>query len=308
MNENPNLLLAGANIARRNQRYIFWFYLLNVLFAWCGAAAFGAQTHRIVDHSLYADRLLHGMDIPVLGELIARPEFGSPLGFGAPATRFAVLFFVASLLCMPGVLLGYASDHRISREEFFRACGHNLWRFVRLLCFFVIIAGIVTGVLLGIQGGVVSAADQTSNERLPDILQVVGLAIIFLVATAIRAWFDLAQTDTVLRDRSAVRRSIAAGFRAAWQNGARLLGSYVVIALAAALILVAGILLWHAIVPPSGVFGSFLISQLTLFLLLAMRFWQRATAVAFYARHGADAAPEMQVMPAIAAQTVPISR
>ena len=300
--------MAGANIVRRNLRYIIWFYLLNLLFAWWGAAGFGAQAHRILDRSLYADGLLHGMDIAVLGEMFARPEFGSPAGSSAPATRLAVLFFLISLLFMPGVLVGYASDHRISREEFSRICTHNLWRFLRLLCFFVIFAGIVTGVLFGIQGGVVKAADQTSNERLPDILQLVGLAIIFMVATAIRAWFDLAQTDTVLDDQPAVRKSVAAGFRIARQNWVRLLGNYVAIALAAAAILVGGILLWHAIVPPSSVFGAFLISQLTLFLLLAMRFWQRATAVAFYMRRLAEPAPEVQPAPATAAQPASISR
>jgi hypothetical protein len=305
MNENPSLLLAAAQIARRNRRYIVWFYLLNVLFAWWGAAAFGVHVHRILDHSLYADYLLHGMDISVLAEVIARPEFGSVDGSSAPSMRFAILFFVVSLLLMPGVLLGYASDHRISREEFFRSCGHNLWRFLRLLCFYLIIAGIMTGVLFGIQGGVVKAADQTSNERLPLILQLLSLAIIFLVATAIRAWFDLAQTDTVLRDEPAVRKSVAAGFRAARQNWARLLGNYVAIALAAAAILAGGILLWHAIVPPSSVFGAFLISQLILFLLLTMRFWQRATAVAFYVTHLAEAAA---ATPPIAAQPVAISQ
>ena len=126
--------MAGANIARSNRRYIVWFFLLNLLFAWWGTAAFSAQSHRILDHSLYADHLLHGMDASVVTEVITRPEFGTPLGSAAPATRLAVLFFVVSLVFMPGVFLGYASDHRISREEFFRACGHNLWRFVRLLC------------------------------------------------------------------------------------------------------------------------------------------------------------------------------
>jgi hypothetical protein len=35
-------------------------------------------------------------------------------------------------------------------------------------------------------------------------------------------------------------------------------------------------------VPPSSVLGAFIVGQATLLLLLAARFWQRATAVAFY--------------------------
>jgi len=307
MNENRSPLQAGAEITRRNKRYIVWFYLLNLLLAGWGAVAFGNSAHRLLDNSLYADHLLHGMDVTVLGELFADPRFGPVAAPGAASTRFALVFFLISLLFMPGVLLGYASDHRISRDEFFRACGHNLWRFLRLLCLFVLIGGIAIGVLSGIQTGVVQAADQTSNERLPVILWLACFAIILLVATALRAWFDLAQIDTVLRDQPAVRKSVVAAFRTARLNWPRLLANYVAIALAAAAIFIGGILLWHAIVPPSSVLGAFLISQLTLLLLLAMRFWQRATAVAYYMRFVAEATLSRQSVHAISSQPIPIS-
>lgn len=58
-------------------------------------------------------------------------------------------------------------------------------------------------------------------------------------------------------------------------------------------------MLWHLIVPPSSVFGAFLVSQLMLLLLLAMRFWQRAAAVAFYVKEMAEPGVDMPpVMPA----------
>ena len=277
-----NLLMMGAHIASRNKRYVVWFYLLNLVFAWWGASAFSLAAHSILDHSLYAGRILHGMDVTVVTELFINPRLGTPAAHGASSTRLAVACLAVSLVFMPGVWLAYSSDHRISREEFFRSCGHNVWRFLRLVCLFIIIGGIVTGVLFGVQSSLVNAADRTSNERLPFLLMVAGMATIFLGATAIRAWFDLAQADVVLQDQPAIRKSLAAGFRAFRQNWAVLLRNYVVIVLAAGAILVSGILLWHAIVPPASAAGAFLISQLTLFLLLAMRFWQRATAVAFY--------------------------
>ena len=185
---------------------------------------------------------------------------------------------------MPGVLLGYASDHRISRDEFYRACGRNVWRFVRLFVFFTVIAGIVAGILSWGLNALVAAADKTSNERLPFFTQLLGTVVILIVLTIIRVWFDLAQTDVVLRDQSATRKSIAGGFRKLRHNFVRLVGSYIVIAIVALAVLVAGILLWHTIVPPSSVVGAFLVGQATLFLLLAIRFWQRATAVAFYVK------------------------
>lgn len=284
MSENTNLISAGAGIAGRNKRYVIWFYLLNLILAHFGATAFSDNAHAILDHSLYADKLLHGFNLEVFVELLTRPEFGALPGATHPAMMFAVVFFLASLLFMPGVLLGYASDHRLPRDEFYRSCGRNVWRFARLSLFFAIIAGIVAGILFGVQGALANAADKTSNERLPFFIQLAGMTIVFLVLTVIRIWFDLAQTEVVLRDQPAVRKAMISGFRKMWHNLGRLLVSYVVIAIAALVVLVSGILLWHAIVPSSSIVGAFIVGETTLLLLLAARFWQRATAVAFYLR------------------------
>jgi hypothetical protein len=305
MSESTNLVSAGAGIAGRNKRYVIWFYLLNLAFAHFGAAAFNDNAHAILDHSLNADRLLHGFNAGVFVELMTRPEFGALPSSAAPAMMFAFLFFFVSLLFMPGVLLGYASDHRLPRDEFYRACGRNVWRFARLLLFFAAIAGIVTGILFGVQGALANAADKTSNERLPFFIRLAGTTIVFLVLTVIRIWFDLAQTDVVLRDQSAVRKSVAAGFRKTRRNLGHLLVSYVVIAIAGLAVLVSGILLWHVIVPPDSVVGAFIVSQATLLLLLATRFWQRAAAVAFYVRELAEPVEEeVRPVPAFAAPAV----
>jgi hypothetical protein len=303
MNENTNMISAGASIAGRNKRYVLWFYLLNLIFAHFGASAFSDQAHKILDHSLNADKLLHGFNLEIFFEMLMRPEFGPEGAATHPAMWFAILFFLASLLFMPGVLLGYASDHRLPRDEFYRACGRNVWRFVRLFLFFIVIAGIVAGILFRVMNALVNAADKTSNERLPFFTQLIGALIIFLVLTAIRIWFDFAQIDVVLRDQHAVRKSIASGFRRTRRNFGRLLGSYVVIAIVASAVLAAGILLWHAVVPPSSVLGAFIVGQATLLLLLAARFWQRATAVALYEQE--LAAPTVEEASLVSAFTAP---
>ncbi len=304
MNDKQNLISAGAGIAKRNLRYIIWFYLLNLLFGWFGASSFGTYAHGMMDHSLYSDKLLHGFNAAVLIELMNRPEFGPMQRTTVPAMFFGILFLLASLTFMPGVLLGYSSDHRVSRDEFFRACGRNLWRFVRLFLMAAIAAGIAAGILLAGTDALAKAADKTNYERLPFFTQMAGWAITLLVLTKIRLWFDLAQTDAVLRDQPAVRKSVAFGFRALRKNGFRLLGTYVAIALVGVAVLVVGILLWHFIVPPSSVVGAFLVSQLTLLLLLATRFWQRASAVAFYVKQMAEPVVEIPPAPAAVAPAV----
>jgi hypothetical protein len=282
MAEKQGLLSSGWSMVGRNKRYIVWFYLLNLTLAEYGTSAFRNQAHDILDHSLQADRLVYGFDLGVLTEMFARPEFGPTKASTMPAIYFAVLFFVATALFLPGVLQGYASTYRLPREDFFRACGRNLWRFIRLMIVAGIVMGAVAGALFGLHGVLEKKAAESTNELLLPEVQAAGLAVIFLVMAALRIWFDLAQTDVVLSDQRAVRRSIAAGFRHTWRNLGRLLGSYVVTTIVAAIVLVAGLLVWMKFVPPASVLGAFVVSQLTLLLLLIPRFWQRGVAVTYY--------------------------
>jgi hypothetical protein len=279
---NQGLLSSGWSMVGRNKRYIIWFYVLNVALAWFGTVAFSNQAHEILDHSLYADRLVHGFDMSVLAEMFARPEFGPTSASGAPAVDFALLFFVLTALFLPGVLQGYASTYRLPREDFFRACGRNLWRFIRLLILAGIVMGAVTGILFGIRGALIKAAGESTNELLPVYISFVGLAVIFLVMATLRIWFDLAQADVVLSDQRAVRKSIGAAFRHTWRGLGRLLGSYVLTTIAAAIVLLGGIWVWMKLVPAESVGGAIIVSQLTLLLLLIPRFWQRGVAVSYY--------------------------
>ena len=117
----------------RNKRYILWFWLLNLTLAEFGIAAFRSASHAITDHSLYSGGLIHGFDVGVLVELLVKPDFGKMNSMTAPSMCFAVLFFVATALFLPGIFAGYASTYRLPRDDFFRACGRNLWRFIRIM-------------------------------------------------------------------------------------------------------------------------------------------------------------------------------
>ena len=51
-------------------------------------------------------------------------------------------------------------------------------------------------------------------------------AVIFLIMTTLRIWFDLAEADIVLNDQRAVRKSIWSAFRQTFRRLGRLLASY----------------------------------------------------------------------------------
>src|SRR6202162_4994901 len=282
MTEPQGLLSGGWDRVASNKRYIVWFYLLNLALAWLGAAAFNNQAHDFLDHSLLSGRLLHGFDIGAVLEMFFEPESAQTHACSASGFHFALLFFVATALFLPGVLQGYASTYRLPREDFFRACGRNLWRFIRLMIVAGIVVGGGAGGLFGIQGVLEKKAAESTNELLGFEVRVLSLVVIFLVMTALRIWFDLAETDIVLSDQRAVRRSIGSGFRHMWRNLGRLLGSYVVTTILAAILLGAGLWIWMRFVPPASVLGAFVVSQLMLLLLLIPRFWQRGVAVSYY--------------------------
>src|ERR1700722_6323488 len=284
MSENKGLLSGGYARVVRNKRYIFWFWLLNLMLAEFGLAAFRHQAAPILDTSLYSSGLVRGFDLGVFVEMLVRPEFGPAAASAIPAICFAALFFVFTVLFLPGVFLGYVSNYRLPRDEFFRACGRNLWRFIRLLIVAGIVMGIVTVILFVIRGALVKAAGESTNEVLGFEVSVACLLVIFLVMTTLRIWFDLAEADVVLSDQNAVRKSIGVAFRHTFRHLGRLLASYVVTAIVAAIILALGLCLWRYHVAPHRVGWAFLVSQLTLFLLLIPRFWQRGIAVAYWQR------------------------
>jgi len=298
MSNKPSLLASGAAIARRNKRYVIWFFILNFVLASVGATAFRLHAANLLDRSLYADGLLHGFDMSVYLEMVTRPEFGPVQASAAPATALAVVFFLLTLIFLPGVFLGYASNYRVSREDFFRACGKNLWRFVRLTILFAIVAGIVAGILGGIESALAKVADEKSSyEKLPFYIQLIGSTIIFLALTKIRIWFDLAEADVVIADQRAVRKSLGKARRQTRGHRLRLFGAYVAISVVALLILAIGLVIWNVAVPSASVVGAFLIAQLILLLLLAARFWQRAVAVSFYTAAMAEVPVETRPAP-----------
>lgn len=302
MAENGSLLGSGAAMVARNKRYIFWFYVLNLLLGGLGTVAFFVQSGTMLGQSMYSSRLVQGFDLPVLLEMFARPEFGPAAPSALSAVFFSAIFFLLSALFLPGVfqgygsnyrlpgedfsgsgaLQGYAAQHRLPSDEFFRACGRNLWRFIRLLIVGGVVFLIVAGVLFALQSAMVKSAEDSTIEVLPFTLKMISLAVIFLVMTTLRIWFDLAEVDVVLSDQRAVRKSIGYAFRHTFRGLGRLLASYVVITLVAAIVLVTGLYAWMKFVAPESVRGAFLISQLTLLVLLVPRFWQRGVAVAYW--------------------------
>ena len=285
MADQQSLLGQALSMVRHNKRYIFWFWVLNLALAVSGTAAFRKSAHALMDHSLYGINLVQRFDLSVFGDLLSNPRFGPVASASTPAIYFAFLYFIATALFLPGVFSGYATNYRLPRDEFFRSCGRNLWRFVRLILISAVVLGIAAGILFGLNGVIGKKAADSTNELLPFELRMVGLTLIFLVMTTLRIWFDLAEVDVVLGDQRAVRKAIFAGFRYTFRRLGSLLASYVLISILSIIVLVVGLGAWMKHVSPQSVVGAFIVAQLIAYLLLIPRFWQRAVAVSFWQRN-----------------------
>src|SRR5580692_4007680 len=305
MSENPSLFGSGLRRVMHNKRYIFWFWLLNLAIAFVGTTALRESAHTILDHSLYAENLTQGFHLSAYLEMVSLPNFGASAATISPAVYSTLFFFVFTILFLPGVLLGYSSRYRLPREDFFRACGRNLWRFIRLLILSGIVMGIVAGVLFAINGAIVKGVAENTNEVLPFELRMLGMFIIFLVMTTLRIWFDLAETDIVLHDQRAVRKSIGAAFGHTFRNLFRLLANYVAVTIVAAIILIGGIWIWNRFLSAESVLGAFVLSQAILFFLLIPRFWQRGIAVSYWQQK--MLAPVVVTTPVFATPVVPVT-
>ncbi|MGO9844437.1 MAG: hypothetical protein ACLPZF_25055, partial [Candidatus Acidiferrales bacterium] len=281
----------------RNKRYLIWFWLLNLTLAEFGASAFRRSAHAMLDHSLAAGSLLHGFDLATFTELLGNPQFGYLPSMSTPAIFFSFVFFLATALFLPGVFEGYASSSRLPREDFFRACGRNLWRFIRLMIISGIVMSIVAGVLFAIQAPLLKKVAESTNELLPFRMRILSMTIIFLVMTILRMWFDLAEVDVVLNDQRAVRKSIWTALRHTLRSIFRLLAGYVVATILAAIFLVGGLCFWVKFVGPESVLGAYLAAQLILFVLLIPRFWQRGIAVSYW--------QQKMMAPAVAVEPTP---
>jgi hypothetical protein len=296
MNENRGILRNGLGMVTRNKRYILWFWILSLLLAAFGTVGFQKSASAILDRSLYSQGLTRGFDVGVFVDLLMRPDFPRFSSIMPPALYFACLFLFATALFLPGVFAGYASTYRLPREDFFRACGRNLWRFIRIMIIAGIVMSILAGLLFWANGAIVEKAGESTNEKLPFDLQMIGLAVIFLIMTTLRIWFDLAEVDAVLNDQRAVRKSISSAFKYTFRSLGRLLASYVTSTIVAAILLVGGLWIWMKIVSPQSVFGAFVVAQIMLFLLLIPRFWQRGIAVSYW--------QQRMLVPVVAVQSI----
>src|SRR5271168_2206751 len=137
MTSKPKTFAAGAGLVWRRQRVLWWIYAVNLVLGFFATGGMVDRAGQILNHSLAADRLVHGFDVSAFVALMMRPD--DPIAPGPSNLFFMLLFAAFMLFTTGGVIATYFRDERLPSGPFFEACGYHFWRFVRLVIYFAIV-------------------------------------------------------------------------------------------------------------------------------------------------------------------------
>jgi hypothetical protein len=277
----PRTFLAGAALVWRHQRVLWLVYIANWFFAFVGTRAVVDRTGTILNHSLAADRLVHGFSLGSYYELKLHPN----LPFGASRIMMlysAILFALFMLFATGGVLAAYYEERRVAVGAFFQACGEHFWRFVRLMVCFAI-ALIPVGILIGVAGVLARRVHQRSISPFPGVhIFEVATAIIVLLLMCLRLWFDMAQVIAVAEGETKMRRALKSSALLLRHNFGSLFWLYLRISLLGWIGFWLGLHVWMWHLRPEAITTAFFVGQTTIVFWLAIRLWQRASEALWY--------------------------
>ena len=292
----PKTFWGGAGIVWRRQVILWWIFLANLVFAVLGTLGTDMRAARTLDHSLSAQRLVHGFDLAAVGELLVQPE--APLVLREPAFYIsAFLFGIFFLFASGGVLVSYYRDKKPTTAFFFQASGDFFWRFVRLALLFLLVL-IPVGILVKLANITTDRIDDRAISPYPAVWFEVGAAMgILFLAICLRLWFDMAQVVAVAKNERRIRTALRGALSLLRKNFGSLFWLYFRISLLAWVIFGASLLYWTSYLGPESLGREFLLAQLMIVFWLATRLWQRASEVLWYRSYQASKAAHASAPP-----------
>ena len=283
--DNKGLVAAGAALVWRRQRVLWWVYAVNLALGLLGTAGARTQLDRLLKYSLAGESLTKGFDLGMFSELVNVPSANLMRSMGS-SVLFALLFPLFMLFVTGGILSVYREDRRVTTGEFFAASGAFFWRFVRLMLFSLIPFGILGAAYSGIGRLAEYLGDRTVGAETWFYVMLAGCAVVILLVLFVRLWFDIAQVRAVVQNEPRMWPNLWKALGITWRQARTLFRVYLTISGAAGVTLAVGLLIW-AKLPPTVTPITFLLLQFIVFIQLAARLWQRASAVTWYQRHAA---------------------
>lgn len=281
----------GIGLVIRQQRVLWWLFLVNFFLGIMAVMPVRLTLGHLLDHSLASRSLSDHFDYSAYVEVISSPQFSFGI-FRNLSLLTSLIFAFVVLFAEPGVIQEFrlsagvnALARRQTAGEFFGASGAYLLRMVRLLLWSIVPLS-VFAVLLATALPIIAVINEESASETTGftVTLLLGL-ILFLVLAAVRVWISMAEINLVASGERKTRHTLfEAARKLTFGNFGKLYTIQVVTAIAVLLLTLLGLTIWIKFVPPTSVGTAFIVSETTLFLLLACRLWQKASLVVWYER------------------------
>jgi hypothetical protein len=280
----PNILVQGFQLALRNWPLVLWAYAVNLVFGLLAGVPFATGLASYLDHSLAAQRIAGTLDVSYLGELMGHLHES---GFRSTAINTAAWLNLLELLVLfvlfAGTTFVYVSAEPPQLSVLLRGGVAYFWRFLRAAILAGCVAAVVLGILLSARALLLTRAGSVYVERTMFLYSAISAAVVLLVASLVRLWWDLVEVYIVrnaMDGERRVRQALLPALQLLWKYFFRALGSFLLSGMLGVGALALCLLLWKQFVPAYQVWLACLLAQLGLFLLLASRFWQRGIEAA----------------------------
>lgn len=307
-------MLAGAGVVARRQRVLWWLFLVNFILGSIAASPLHKVFGDVLDYSLASRALADHFDVSAYLELVNSPQFSLGIYRNLPLLT-GILFALVVLFVEPGVIQEFRQcaginvhSARQTAGEFFGTCGAFLLRLMRLLLW-SFVPLLFVGVFVLLAGGYIGLTDEGSPSEVAGYYATLLAGfLIFLVLAAVRVWINISEVDLVASGETQTRRTLfVAARKITFGNFGKLYTIQLVTSIAVVVVTLLGLAIWAKFVPPGAVSLAFVVSEITLLVLLACRLWQKASLVVWYERWAAlQPKPIEEVPPELVAMGGPV--
>lgn len=283
-----SIFLHGLTMALRRFPAFLWTYIFNLILAFIFSVNFNLRLSAILDHSLAAQRLSAGFDLGTAAESLLHLS-EAPGGLGTGSGSLSVLvFFIIYFILVPGTLFCYLTNTRARLGTLLRRGLFHFWRFVRITIAMLLVSAMVLGPLFVLHRHWSNFIEERIVGLPALILTLAGSAVLLLIASLLRLYFDLIEIYTIQlgttllpngKPDRRIRRTFRPAFRTLRANFLRSWLVFLLLAIFGAAAFVFSVRTTMHMLAQPRIWPMFLVSQAGLFVMLFTRFWQRCAEV-----------------------------
>lgn len=295
MPRTRSILIYGLGIALRRLPAFLWTYVLSFMLTALLCIPLKVGLAQLLDRSLAAQPLATGFDLGTAVSAAMQMKEGAAGRAVSSMSHASIPAYLALyFILVPGTLYCYVTRSRARLSTLLRQGVLHFWRFVRISLLTALAMLLLLVPLAALQQRWSDFVTERMVGQNAVILRFTGVAVLVLVASLLRLYFDLVEAYTVQlgAERRAdgktdgrVHKTLKPAFHLLRGHFLRAWGVFLLLAASgAAGAFFAGRTAMHMLAQPR-VWPMFLVAQAGVLATMFARFWQRGSEVALIQQH-----------------------